>query len=200
MPIVKKIKYDLEGNGVETVIKVSINSKGEFSADVPLHITSCTQKCVVRLPTMHEAINLVNEIVSEYQKAKLTEKWVILIEFKRNKTPFLNKGVGMKLNYLIANKRQFGKQVSYNLIEKDMDGNYRELANTIPSSLSVVGNEGVVAGESLEIDYSEEKIKAIEDLHSKLEVLCSKLFEICNNESQLMQLVGTTFNLLGSGS
>jgi hypothetical protein len=198
MPIVKKLKYDLDGDGIQTEIKVSINSKGEFSADVPLYLKSCTHKVVSGLSTMYEAINLVDEIVKEYQQLKRTEKWVIIIEFKRDKQHFLNKGIGMKLNYLIANKKQFGRQVSYMLIDKDMNGNYREIGNSISSSR--FANEGVVAGESLEIDYSEEKIKTIEDLHSKLEILCSKLSEICNNESQLMQLVGNTFNLLGSGS
>lgn len=198
MPIVKKLKYDLDGDGVQTEIKVSINSKGEFSADVPMSLKSCTHKVVVGLATMHEAINLVNEIVEEYQQLKRTEKWVIIIEFKKDDQHFLNKGIGMKLNYLIANKKQFGKQVSYMLIDKVMDGEYREIGNYISSSR--FANEGVVAGESLEIDYTEEKLKTIEDLHSKLELLCSKLSEICNNESQLMQLVGNTFNLLGSGS
>lgn len=198
MPVVKRLKYDLDGDGIETVIKVSINSNGQFSADVPLHLKSCTHKVVCGLSTMHEAINLVDEIVTEYKQLKKTEKWVILIEFKRDRQPHLNNGVGMKLNYLIANKKQFGKQVSYALIDKGMNGKYREIGNSI--STSRFANEGVVAGESLEIDFSEEKIKMIEDLHAKLELLCSKLSEICNNENQLMQLVGNTINLLGSGS
>lgn len=196
MPIVKKLKYDIDGNGLITEIRVSINSKGEFSADVPLYVKSCTHKTVTGLSTMYETINLVDEIVKEYQQLKRTEKWIILIEFKRTRQQFINKGIGMKLNYLIANKKQFGEQVSYMLIDKDINGNYTEVGNTISSSR--FANEGVVAGESLEIDYSEEIIKTIEDLQEKLEILCDKLSEICNNENQFMQLVGETFNLLGS--
>jgi len=195
MPIIKKLKYDLDGDGIETVIKISIDSKGNFSADVPLHVKSCTRKCVVGLTSMGAAINLVDDIVREYQQAKRTEKWVILIEFKKHKQPFLNEGIGMKLNYLIANKHQFGKQIDYKVVDKDMNGNYREIGNHV--SESSFANEGVVAGKSLEIDFTEEKLQTIKDLQSKLEFLCEKLSEICNSEEQFMSLVGNNIKLLG---
>jgi hypothetical protein len=196
MPIVKKLKYDLEGTGVETEIKISINSKGEFSADVPMYVRAVTHKTVTGLATLNEAINLVKEIVREFQEAYRTEKMIIIIEFKKDKQPFINSGVCMKLNYIIANKKEFGKSVNYKFIEKDKQGNFREVGNYIPTSR--FANNGVVAGESLEIDYTEEVYKTIEDLHFKLENLCSKLSEICNNENQLMQLVGNNLNLLGN--
>lgn len=198
MPVVKKLKFDLDGDGIETIIKVSIDSKGVFSADVPLKVKSCVGKTATGLGSMFEAINLVNEMVRTYQDTKRTEKWVILIDFKRDRQPFLNKGVCMRLNYLIANKKQFGEQVNYVLIDKGMDGEYREVGNYI--STTDFANRGVVAGQSLEIDYTEEKIKAIAELHAKLETLCSKLSDICNNETQLMQLLSSSLNLLGSGN
>lgn len=196
MPVVKKLKFDLNGDGEQTEIKISINSKGEFSADIPMYVKASTHKTVTGLATMYEAINLVNEIVREYQQLKRTEKMIIIIEFKKDRQPFINSGVGMKLNYIIANKKEFGKQVNYKWIERDNNGNFREVGNYI--STTRFANDGVVAGESLEIDYTEEIYKTIQDLHFKLENLCTKLSEICNNENQLMQLVGNNLNLLGN--
>ncbi len=199
MPVVKKLKFDIDGDGVETIIKISINSKGKFSADVPLYVKSATYKVVCDIETMDEAIELVNKIISEYQSLSRTEKWVILIEFRREKTPFLNQGISMSLNYAIANKKQFGKHVEYCLIDKDMNGEYREVGNNLSTSkFSSIINEGVIGGESLELEYTEEKIKVIEDLSMRLELLCDKLSELCNSESQFMMLVFNTMKMLGS--
>lgn len=188
MPVVKKLKFDIDGDGTITEIKISINSVGEFSADVPMYVKSATHSVVVGLPTMHEAISLVNDIIAEYQKCKEIEKWVILIEFKRDNTPFINQGVSMRFNYLVALKTVFGKSVTYYLISKDMDGKWQVLGNRIETSRYSSFDKGVIAGESLELDFTEEKYASIKDLHDKLELLCDKLSEICNSETKLMEL------------
>lgn len=197
MPVVKKLKFDINGDGEETIIKISINSKGKFSADVPLYVKSATYKVVSEIGTMDEAIALVNKIITEYQSFSRTEKWVILIEFRRERTPFINQGISMSLNYAIANKKQFGKQIDYALITKDMSGKYRESGSSIPTYRHS-HTEGVVGGETLELEYTEEKIKVIEDLSMRLELLCDKLSELCNSESQFMMLVANTMKMLGS--
>ena len=197
MPVVKKLKFDINGDGEENIIKISINSKGKFSADVPLYVKSATYKVVSEIGTMDEAIALVNKIITEYQSFSRTEKWVILIEFRRERTPFINQGISMSLNYAIANKKQFGKQIDYALITKDMSGKYRESGSSIPTYRHS-HTEGVVGGETLELEYTEEKIKVIEDLSMRLELLCDKLSELCNSESQFMMLVANTMKMLGS--
>ena len=188
MPVVKKLKFDIDGDGTITEIKISINRVGEFSADIPMYVKSATHSVVSGLPTMHEAINLVNDIIAEYQKCKEIEKWVILIEFKRDNTPFLNEGIAMRFNYLVALKTVFGKRVNYHLINKDMNGEWSVPGNHIETYRYSSSDKGVIAGDSLELDLTEEKYASIKDLHDKLELLCDKLSEICNSETKLMEL------------
>ena len=199
MPIVKKLKFDIDGDGKETIIKVSINSSGKFSADVPLELKGATHKTVSEIETMNGAIERVWEIVREYQALSRTEKWVILIEFRRDNTPFLNEGISMSLNYAIANKKQFGKQVEYCLVRKDMSGEFVEVGNYLPTH-KFSQTVGVIGGETLELEYTEEKLKTIEDLSGKLNLLCQKLSELCNSENQFMMLVSNTMKMLGGGS
>ncbi len=196
MPIVKKLKFDLDGNGEETIVNIKLNSEGEFHADLPLHLKSAVGNVVSGCSTMHEAINLVNKFVTEYQDLKRTEKWVILIEFKRNHPPFINKGLSMSLNYAVAAKKQFGKKVEYVLVDKGMDDEFREIGNTFKTH-RFSDDEGVIGGESLEIDFTAEKLNTIIDLHTKLEFLCEKLSEVCNSEERLMELMSGTLKLLG---
>lgn len=148
------------------------------------------------IETMNGAIERVYEIVREYQSLSRTEKWVILIEFRRENTPFLNEGVSMSLNYALANKKQFGEQIEYCLVRKDMSGKYVEIGNYLPTH-KFSHTEGVIGGESLELDYTEEKIKTLEDLSEKLNLLCQKLSELCNSENQFMMLVSNMTKMLG---
>jgi hypothetical protein len=200
MPIVKKIKVKIEDSGDESIIKISIDAKGEFSADLPLFVRAATGKTISQCKNMIEAIDLVYVIVAEYRQLRTTEKRVILIRFKRTEAPFLNSGVSLAFNYAIANKIQFGNQISYKLMRKRIGGKLEEIGNELPyADYHYTQNGGVIGGKSVELEYSDETLQAIESINSKLEMLSSKLYELCNSEKLFMQLVEGTLKALSSG-
>lgn len=99
---------------------------------------------------------------------------------------------------MVADKVIFGNRVTYYLVDKAIYTNeLKRAGNTINSG--TFANEGVVAGQSLEIDFTEDKLIAIEDLVSRLNTLCDRLSEICNNETLLLNFFNQSFNLLNQG-
>lgn len=198
MPVVKKLKFDIDGDGIQTTIKVSINAEGKFYADVPLHVKMITQDAVSGCTSMKEAVDKVHHLIFEYQNAVETTSRVILIDFKRQRTPFLNEGISMSFNYIVANKVQLGKKITYKVLCKESDGKYRQPGNDVPTT-SHWNGEGVIAGKSLELEYTEERMQTIEYIHENLEVLCQKLYLICNSENTFVEFINSTVKMLESG-
>ncbi len=191
MPTVKKLTFDLEGNGEMTVVKISVNSKGEFSADLPLFLKSANQDTVSRCESLDQAEKKVYRLVHEYRKFKETIKRVILIEFQQNSIPHINSGIGMSFCYCVADKVTFGKRVEYRLVSKSMNGEYQsEYGQELPTMRQNYLDNGVVAGESIELDFTESNIRAITDLHDKLDTLCQKLKDLCSTDMMILTFIG----------
>jgi len=197
MPVVKKLKFDIHGNGDETIIKISIDSKGLFGADIPNYVKVATNITCSREETMFAAINTVNTAIWEYCKLQETKSVVILIEFERQSPPFLNSGLGLTFNYGIAEKIVFGKKINYKYAERTKDGTLRYPGNNFTTH-RMHFEKGVCGGASTEIPYTEDNYTTILQIYDNLEQLCTKLSEICNSEINLLQLVETKIKSLGA--
>ena len=199
MPVVKRLKIDFDGNGEETVVTIKVNTAGEFSADIPMHVKAATHMVVSTASTLFGAIEEIQAITKAYKDLQRTQKQVILINFRREPVPFLNSGIGLSLNYAVANKMVFGKNIQYRWMESRKAGEWYEPGNNLPYSTSPFKdyhNEGVIGGKSLEIDFTPERYQTLVDLHQKLEVLAGKLAEFCGTEDLFLQLVAAGGNLL----
>lgn len=188
MSIVKKLKFDIHGNGNETIIKISINSHGLFFADIPNYIKLATNITCSRETNLLDAINVVNNAVYEYKKLLEVKSMVILIEFNKENPPFLNSGLGMTFNYGVAEKIVFGKYVRYKYCSIDNNGEFHFPGNNFPTHKCFF-EKGICGGISTEIEYTKDNYNTIIDIHNNLEQLCVKLNDICNSETNLLQLV-----------
>lgn len=197
MPIVKRLKYDLDGTGEITVIPIKVNTAGLFSADLPMPVKSATLQVVSNVSTLADALKQVENIITAYQQLQRTEKQIILINFSREPVPFLNSGIGLSLNYVVANKHVFGRQIYYRIMQHLPDGTWQEQVNTVPTHRwNRAINEGVIGGESLEIEFTPERYQTLADLHERLEQLSQKLETFCSTEALFLQLVASTSFLL----
>lgn len=195
MAVVKKLKFYLGDNSQETIIKISLSSNGIFSADIPYEITSKVRFDNDRFKTLDEIEKFVNSTVSEYRKLQTKVKRVIIIDFKKTSAPSLNEGIGLVLSYAVSDKEEIGNSVVYRSVQKDpfKNGEYRVLTNVLSSGFD---RRGVIPGESLEIDFTEERIKLIEEIHQKLQILSDKLREICTSKDIFLNLLGQSLMLL----
>lgn len=191
MPVVKKLKFDLNGTGEETIIKVSVNSKGMFSADIPLYVRTVTHIVCSDEPTLQSALDKVTKAVFEYINAIQLEERVILIQVSRQRQEFLNNGIGMQLSYVVCDKIINGKNITYHVVDSDN----RRLGNRITTSRSN-WDKGVVGGESTEIPFTKEAFERIKDIHKKLENLTEQLQNICNDSSVLTLFLQNNSTLL----
>lgn len=194
--VVKKLKYDFHGNNEETVVKVFMDSKGMFSADIPMYVRHVCSDTVTNCTSLMEAIDKCDSMHYFYKTSIEETKRVILIEFKLRPMPFCNEGISLQLNFVICDKVTFGNSLTYYILKKE-NGEYIRIGNMISNykDSNIYSNQGVT-GESLELEYTEEKIKTIEALNEKLHFLADRLKDICNSEKQFMKLVSGTFNLL----
>lgn len=193
MPIVKRLKFDLDGTGEITLVPIKVNTAGVFSADLPMLVKSATHRVVSDVATLAEALEQVNSIITAYQALQRTEQQVILIHFRREPVPFLNEGIGLSLNYVVANKHVFGKQISYRIMRLLPDGTWEEMVNSVPTHRwKGPVNEGVVGGESLELGFTPERYQTLTDLNERLNALAGKLEQFCSTETGFLQLVTST--------
>lgn len=188
--VVKKLKFDIKGNGEETVIKISMDSKGIFSADIPMYIRPVVGFVCSDCKTLSEAVEIVNKAVSEYRKHKEKTERVILIESRLLNQEFLNDGIGVQMNYLICDKVTFGKQVRYWYVKEDPfnENKLRQTGNSITTFRSIF-DKGVVGGESTEIPYTEDNYNSIKAIHEGMKVLHDKLNLICNSKENILKFI-----------
>lgn len=200
MPILKKVKYDFHGNGEEMVITIKMDSKGSISADVPWFAQTATKIFFKKTETLADAEKQVLSIWHAYlQVSKHTER-VIIIHFSREKLPPGNLGIGLNLNYIVADKETHGQDVSYKPVQFSEYRNAWEVSHYhISKPFGSYMNQGVIVGESTEIPFTQESYDKIADLHKRLEDLCKMLDSICGSSEGIMALIeGNVAMLLGS--
>lgn len=196
MPTLKKLKYDF-GDGSETVVTIKMNSKGEISADIPMHVHAVTG-VFARGKTLDEVEKLCLKAWCDFVNATKTTERVILIDLKWSNPPFMNEGMGMHLNFLVAEKEMYGQKTKYRLVQKEMFGQgWRVMSNEVPTHhWTSIHNQGVTAEKSLEIPFTEEAYAKIADIEKRLRELYEMLEKICGSREGIMALVEGKLNLL----
>ncbi len=192
MPTLKKLKYDFHGNGENTIVTIKMDSKGKISADIPLYVSNATGVRCNNVNTLAEAEKLVLHAWYEYLQITKTVERVICVHFKKDFAPQQNMGVGLHLNYLVADKEINGKSISYKPVKFDPYNQewVREGYGSIwGNGWSSSFNQGVDVGKSTEIPFTQDAYDKIADIHARLDDLCKMLQMICGSEEGLVALM-----------
>lgn len=188
--IVKKLKYNLDDDK-ETIVKISMDKYGLFSADIPMIVRSVCNDVVTKEPTLMDAVRKVESLIYFYRQQKTQTEHVILLNFRRKRQPFINDGIHFGLNYLIAEKTTFGEIIRY-VLARIEHGKILRVGNSIDQ----YDKDALSLDDCVEMKFDFDTYNEIKSLHDKLENLCTALEKFTKDETQLRQLLGSQTKLL----